>query len=126
MIFPRVSVTLVLSAILCERRIIFIADGVQKLAAAVNAANAMLYPFKWHYALLPVIPPQLIGQAAAPPPFIIGVRRYMVDRLQKEVCSFNQEYHLLSFIFMFSWLSFIFIYHCRLSRLSFEWTWIPG
>lgn len=75
---------LLMSAALCERRIIFIANDVEALSAAVHAAAAMLYPFQWQHILIPLLPSNLLSYASAPMPYIIGVRRYLLSRLVKE------------------------------------------
>lgn len=76
---------LILSAILCERRIIFVAEDVGTLSGAVNAAAAMLYPFRWPHMFIPLLPSKLLSYAAAPTPYMIGVRRYLLPLLHKEV-----------------------------------------
>lgn len=75
---------LILSAAMCERRLIFIAEDVGTLSRAVNAAAAMLYPFQWPHMFIPLLPSKLLSYAAAPTPYMIGVRRYLLPRLFKE------------------------------------------
>jgi hypothetical protein len=75
---------LVLSAALCERRLIFIATDVGTLSCGVNAAQAMLYPFQWPHMFIPLLPSKLLSYAAAPTPYMIGVRRYLLPLLFKE------------------------------------------
>jgi hypothetical protein len=73
-----------LSAILCERRVIFIADEVDLLSSSVLAAESMLCPFIWQHILIPLLPSQLLSYASAPVPYIIGVRRYLLPALANE------------------------------------------
>ena len=73
------------SAILCERRLIFVANNVQKLSTCVHAANAMLHPFAWQHIMLPVLPSNLISFASATMPYLIGVKRTLLSTLKKEV-----------------------------------------
>ncbi len=75
---------LVLSAALCERRLIFVAEDVGTLSAAVHAAAAMLYPFQWQHIFIPLLPSRLLSYAAAPVPYMIGIRRYLLPMLFKE------------------------------------------
>lgn len=75
---------LVLSAALCERRLIFVAEDVGTLSMAVNAATAMLHPFQWPHMFIPLLPFKLLSYAAAPVPYMIGIRKYMLPRLFKE------------------------------------------
>jgi hypothetical protein len=78
---------LILSAALCERRIIFIANDVETLSGAVHAAATMLYPFHWQHILIPLLPSNLLSYAAAPVPYMIGLKRYLLPRLVKEALS---------------------------------------
>lgn len=75
---------LILSAAMCERRLIFIAEDVGTLSGAVNAAAAMLYPFRWPHMFIPLLPSKLLSYAAAPTPYMIGIRRYLLPQLFKE------------------------------------------
>jgi hypothetical protein len=52
---PRQAVTLVASLLL-ERRIILVARDAETVSAAVHAASALLYPFKWQHIYLPLLP----------------------------------------------------------------------
>ncbi len=52
---PRQAVTLVASLLL-ERRIILVARDADTVSAAVHAASALLYPFKWQHIYLPLLP----------------------------------------------------------------------
>ena len=52
---PRQAVTLVASMLL-ERRIILVARDADTVSAAVHAANALLYPFRWQHIYLPLLP----------------------------------------------------------------------
>lgn len=52
---PRQAVTLVASLLL-ERRIILVACDAETVSAAVHAANALLYPFRWQHIYLPLLP----------------------------------------------------------------------
>jgi hypothetical protein len=57
---------LLLSAIMCEKRIIFVADEIGSLTSMVLAAAAMLYPFRWQHIFIPLLPSKLLSYAAAP------------------------------------------------------------
>lgn len=75
---------ILLSAALCESRIIFVADEVDTLSNAVLAAAAMLHPFQWQHIFIPLLPSKLLSYAGAPFPYMIGVRRYLWPNLSKE------------------------------------------
>lgn len=44
----------------------------------------MISPFQWQHVFIPLLPSSLLSYAAAPVPYIIGVRRYLVPRLMQE------------------------------------------
>ena len=73
-----------LSAMLCERRIVFVADKVGTLSSAVLAATTMLHPFQWHHIFIPLLPEKLINYLLAPMPYIVGIRRHMVHMLHRD------------------------------------------
>jgi hypothetical protein len=75
---------LVLSAALCERHIVFVAEDVGALSTGVHAAAAMLYPFQWQGVFIPLLPSKLLSYAAAPMPYMIGVRRFQLPMLFRE------------------------------------------
>jgi hypothetical protein len=54
------------------------------VVTAVHAAAAMISPFQWQHVFIPLLPSTLLSYAAAPVPYIIGVRRYLLARLVKE------------------------------------------
>lgn len=65
------------SAILCERRVLLVAEDVRTLSACVHAASAILYPFAWQHVYIPLLPTPMLEYVSAPMPFIIGVRFYL-------------------------------------------------
>ena len=73
--------TLLLSAMLCEHRICFIASDMDKLSACVHAAVGLLYPFSWQHVFIPVLPPSLLSYASTPGPIIFGLRRQHLSSL---------------------------------------------
>lgn len=62
-----------MSAILCERRIMFVAEDLTTLSECVHAATTVLYPFAWQHVLVPMLPTDMLEYVSAPMPFIIGV-----------------------------------------------------
>jgi DENN (AEX-3) domain len=75
---------LILSAVLCERRIILIADETNTLFTAVLGLAAMLHPFQWQHIFIPLLPSKLMSYTASKIPYIMGVRRYMYQQLLRE------------------------------------------
>lgn len=59
-----------LAALLLERRVILVAKERDTVSAAVHAAAALLYPFRWQHIYLPLLPialKVLIGTAGGSP-----------------------------------------------------------
>eukprot|EP01038_Epipyxis_sp_PR26KG_P004701 gene4701-6601_t len=73
-----------LSAVMCDRRVIFVAEEANTLSNAVLATASMLHPFSWHHIFIPLLPSNLLSFVAAPMPYLIGVRKYLRPRLSKE------------------------------------------
>ena len=73
-----------LSAVLCENRILFIADEAETLSSTVLAAVTLLHPFKWHHTFIPLLPDNLLSYISKTSPYMIGIRRYLVNELKKE------------------------------------------
>lgn len=65
----------VLSALLCERRIVVSSKSLEKLSVCVNALPfilelGLLY---WQHVFIPILPPHLYTYLSTPVPYIIGV-----------------------------------------------------
>jgi hypothetical protein len=73
-----------LSAVLCEKRIVFIAEEAETLSATVLAAANMLHPFKWHHAFIPLLPAKLLSHLQNQVPYMIGVRKYLLSELRRD------------------------------------------
>ena len=63
----------VLSAVLCERRIIIISASVEALSLCSSAVVSLLYPFTWQHIFVPLLPAAMLEYACAPQPYILGV-----------------------------------------------------
>lgn len=93
------SLILLLSALMCEKRIIFIGDDLSTLSECIHAAVAILFvlslllihrcPFSWHHIFVPILPASLLSYVTAPMPFLVGVKRSMqaeMEKLPMEAC----------------------------------------
>jgi hypothetical protein len=60
-------------SMLLERRFIFLARHLSTLCSVVQAAVALLYPFTWHHAYIPVMPKSMVDVCSAPIPYIVGM-----------------------------------------------------
>ena len=79
---PKPFVTL-LTAMLCEKRICFIASDMDKLTSCTQAALGLLYPFSWQHTFIPVLPASLATFACGPNPIIFGIRRQQLPLLSE-------------------------------------------
>ena len=81
------------SALLCECRIILISNSITRLSACVRSASAILAQgmLAWKHVLIPVLPPQMIqylgggggGSGDDAPPFLVGILAKYTNRLSK-------------------------------------------
>ncbi|DBA87177.1 TPA: hypothetical protein ACH3X2_005181 [Trebouxia sp. C0005] len=71
-----------LAALLLERRVILVAEDRNKVTAAVHAAAALLYPFRWQHIYLPLLPIALKDYLTAPMPFLIGLQASLLPSLK--------------------------------------------
>ena len=81
------SILLLYSAMLCERRILFVSNSISVLSSSVHAALALLQPFKWQNICIPLIPSKLLDRCCAPMPYIIGLTT-------EQFTTINDEYEL--------------------------------
>eukprot|EP01125_Pyxidicula_operculata_P019962 TRINITY_DN7268_c0_g2_i1.p1 TRINITY_DN7268_c0_g2~~TRINITY_DN7268_c0_g2_i1.p1 ORF type:complete len:897 (-),score=240.79 TRINITY_DN7268_c0_g2_i1:88-2778(-) len=72
-----------LSAILSERRIIFVGSNLTRLTTVICSILTLIYPFRWQFVFVPVLPNSLLTYATAPMPFIIGVLSSQLAEVKK-------------------------------------------
>ncbi|KAL9189789.1 hypothetical protein ACHAXT_009464, partial [Thalassiosira profunda] len=74
-----------LSALLCERRIVLISKSVARLSVCVRAASAVLAQglLPWKHILIPVVPPHMLKFLAVDSPYLVGVLHKFAGRLGK-------------------------------------------
>ena len=87
------SLILLLSALMCEKRIIFIGDDLSTLSECIHAAVAILCsplrpvmcscPFSWHHIFIPIVPASLLSYVTAPMPFLVGIKRTLQPTMEK-------------------------------------------
>ncbi len=75
----------VLSALLCEHRIIFVSKSTEILSACVSACTAMLAQglLVWRHVQIPVLPPHLLRYLKADAPFIVGVLEKYCESVER-------------------------------------------
>lgn len=75
----------VLSALLCERRIIFISRSITRLSMGVRAASSALAQglLMWRHVLIPVVPPSMMRFLSVKAPYLVGVLHQHASKLGK-------------------------------------------
>ena len=67
----------ILSALLAERRIIFVSSNTSKLTTCMNSLLSILAQgcLSWQHIYIPILPPTLLNYLAAPMPYLIGLQQ---------------------------------------------------
>ncbi|XP_075064591.1 myotubularin-related protein 5 isoform X4 [Mixophyes fleayi] len=76
MLFRQLGITNVLClfcAALTEHKILFLSRSYQRLTEACRALLAILFPLRYSFTYVPILPAQLLEVLSTPTPFIIGV-----------------------------------------------------
>ena len=81
------ALLMLLTAMLCERRIMFVAGSLATLTSGVHAAVALLAPFEWQHIFIPVLSSAFLPFCCAPNPYIIGLT-------QPQFVALNEEYDI--------------------------------
>uniref|UniRef100_A0A8C4NLF6 SET binding factor 1 n=1 Tax=Eptatretus burgeri TaxID=7764 RepID=A0A8C4NLF6_EPTBU len=70
-------------AVLTEQKILFHSSSYQRLTEACRALVAVVYPLKYSYTYVPILPGSLLEVLSTPTPFIIGVHSNFKSELQE-------------------------------------------
>ena len=73
----------VISAILCERRVIFLSNSLEILSNCIHGLLSLCYPFVWTHILVPYLPSQLLDYVCAPSPYLIGLSRDHANTIEQ-------------------------------------------
>ncbi|KAM4018235.1 myotubularin-related protein 13 isoform 1-T1 [Anomaloglossus baeobatrachus] len=68
-------------AVLTENKVLFHSSSFQRLSDACRALEALMYPLKYSYPYIPILPAQLLEVLSSPTPFIIGVHSVFCSEL---------------------------------------------
>jgi len=63
------------TALLCERRVILVSSSTSRLSSCANAATSILSQglLHWQHIYVPILPPSMLHFLAAPMPYLIGI-----------------------------------------------------
>lgn len=70
---PQTDVLRVLSAVLCERSVLFVCEDVSVLSSIALSTLAAVQPLAWQGIFIPLLPTTISDAIEAPVPYIIGV-----------------------------------------------------
>jgi DENN (AEX-3) domain/Domain found in Dishevelled, Egl-10, and Pleckstrin (DEP)/uDENN domain/PH domain/dDENN domain len=65
-------ILMVFNALLCESSVVLVSAELSILTPCAEAISALLYPMKWPYIYIPVLPSSLTDIFEAPQPYLIG------------------------------------------------------
>ncbi|KAJ3435256.1 c-myc promoter binding protein [Anaeramoeba flamelloides] len=63
------------TALLCEKKIIFVSSNYRLIFPVIEAIKTLIYPFTWAFAYIPLLPSAYVEFLQAPTPYLIGCRR---------------------------------------------------
>ena len=81
------GLTLLLAAALTEHHILIHSDDVAAVAMVAEVVTALLFPFAWQHAYIPVLPRDVLEVLEAPYPIFVGVPTVNLKLVDKSVLS---------------------------------------
>ncbi|XP_058484756.1 myotubularin-related protein 13 isoform X2 [Solea solea] len=85
LLFQQLGIQNVLSlfcSVLTEHKVLFHSTSYQRLGEACRALEALMFPLKYSYPYIPILPSRLLEVLSSPTPFIIGVHSMFQDEIQ--------------------------------------------
>ncbi|XP_073691800.1 myotubularin-related protein 13-like [Garra rufa] len=70
-------------AVLTEHKVLFHSASYQRLGEACRALESIMFPLKYSYPYIPVLPSRLLEVLSSPTPFIIGVHSMFQSEIQE-------------------------------------------
>lgn len=75
----------IFNALLNERSVIFVSDDISLLVPLMEELRMLLYPLKWSFAFLPVVPCEFIDALQIPQPVFAGIHRSYASLLAPNI-----------------------------------------
>ncbi|KAI6239117.1 UDENN domain-containing protein [Aphelenchoides fujianensis] len=72
------------TALLFERRIVVTGKKLGPLTSCCFALTRLLYPFRWQYTFIPLLPQHLLDTLSMPMPFIIGLPKQLYESVKSK------------------------------------------
>uniref|UniRef100_A0A3B3TAY3 SET binding factor 2 n=1 Tax=Paramormyrops kingsleyae TaxID=1676925 RepID=A0A3B3TAY3_9TELE len=85
LLFQQLGIQNVLSlfcAVLTEHKVLFHSTSYQRLGDACRALESLMFPLKYSYPYIPILPSRLLEVLSSPTPFIIGVHSVFQSDIQ--------------------------------------------
>ncbi|KAM6980275.1 myotubularin-related protein 13 [Aplochiton taeniatus] len=86
LLFQQLGIQNVLSlfcAVLTEHKVLFHSTSYERLGEASRALEALMFPLKYSYPYIPILPSRLLEVLSSPTPFIIGVHSMFQSEIQE-------------------------------------------
>ncbi|XP_065117576.1 myotubularin-related protein 13 isoform X2 [Paramisgurnus dabryanus] len=86
LLFQQLGIQNVLSlfcAVLTEHKILFHSSSYQRLGEACRALESLMFPLRYSYPYIPILPSRLLEVLSSPTPFIIGVHSMFQNEIQE-------------------------------------------
>uniref|UniRef100_A0A803T069 SET binding factor 2 n=1 Tax=Anolis carolinensis TaxID=28377 RepID=A0A803T069_ANOCA len=86
LLFQQLGIQNVLSlfcAVLTENKVLFHSASFQRLSDACRALESLMFPLKYSYPYIPILPAQLLEVLSSPTPFIIGVHSIFCNEIHE-------------------------------------------
>uniref|UniRef100_A0A8C9T349 SET binding factor 2 n=1 Tax=Scleropages formosus TaxID=113540 RepID=A0A8C9T349_SCLFO len=86
LLFQQLGIQNVLSlfcAVLTEHKVLFHSTSYQRLGEACRALESLMFPLRYSYPYIPVLPSRLLEVLSSPTPFIIGVHSMFQSEIQE-------------------------------------------
>ncbi|KAL4659526.1 myotubularin-related protein 5 isoform X9 [Arapaima gigas] len=78
-----INVLYLFCAALTEHKILFLSSSYQRLTDACRALLAIMFPLKYSFTYVPILPGKLLEVLSTPTPFIIGVNSFFRSETQE-------------------------------------------
>lgn len=89
-----------LEAMLMEQKLILLSSNLALLTVAAESLMSLLYPFKWNYIYLPLLPVSLFKYMQCPTPFLMGIHSCYLEKAynlaEKDVIFVNLDMNEIS------------------------------
>ncbi len=80
------NVVLLFNALVCELSVLVVSGDAAKITPALESLRALLYPLKWPYAYVPVLPVAIVELLQSPTPVLCGGHPELLEVIPDDIC----------------------------------------